>query len=178
MSNWNCDGTPKDGKTYSGLGGTHEPHENYSADCEICGLPKTSQTPFNNNFLSKILPFAKNKFGFLTVAIFLMSGGGLYGFKTFSSGDRYLETYAEALKTGEQGMSLVRTHSTPEELQQAQEYLTLAISDLNKISEDASMYSEIKQTIDSYDGISTQITNKLNNFELCVIEPRPDSCLF
>lgn len=41
-SSWVCDGIPKNGKEYTGLGGAHEPHENYALDCEICGLPKES----------------------------------------------------------------------------------------------------------------------------------------
>lgn len=39
---WKCDGEPKNGKTYSGQYsiGKHEPHENHSLDCPMCGLPK------------------------------------------------------------------------------------------------------------------------------------------
>jgi branched-chain amino acid transport system substrate-binding protein len=52
---WICDGTPKNGKKYSALGGAHKPHENYSIDCEICGLPKESSIAKTKESPAKIL---------------------------------------------------------------------------------------------------------------------------
>ncbi len=38
--NWQCDGIPKNGKTYEGLGGKHELIENFSDTCSFCALPR------------------------------------------------------------------------------------------------------------------------------------------
>ncbi|MDV2998661.1 MAG: hypothetical protein N5P05_000267 [Chroococcopsis gigantea SAG 12.99] len=41
MSNWICDGVPKDGQQYpQAMQGGHPPYENSSPDCLICGLPR------------------------------------------------------------------------------------------------------------------------------------------
>ena len=37
---WICDGIPKNGKEYPDFGEAHEAYENYSTNCDICGLPR------------------------------------------------------------------------------------------------------------------------------------------
>ena len=73
-NNWICNGIPKDGKQYPGLGGAHDPHENYSLDCEICGLPKESSNSKKNTSsfpVKSIVP----------VALLACLGVGLYIFR-------------------------------------------------------------------------------------------------
>jgi ABC-type branched-subunit amino acid transport system substrate-binding protein len=46
MTTWKCDGIPKDGKTYpQAIAGGHEPCENTTPDCPICGLPREAMDP-------------------------------------------------------------------------------------------------------------------------------------
>ncbi|MFM8300634.1 MAG: branched-chain amino acid ABC transporter substrate-binding protein, partial [Microcystis aeruginosa] len=46
MTTWQCDGIPKDGKTYpQATAGGHEPCENTTPDCPICGLPREAMDP-------------------------------------------------------------------------------------------------------------------------------------
>lgn len=73
-NSWICDGISKNGKEYSGLGGAHEPHTNYSLDCEICGLPKESSIPKKT---SSSIPIKK----ILPVALVACLGIGLYAFR-------------------------------------------------------------------------------------------------
>jgi len=40
VKSWICDGKPKDGKSYPDCSGPHEPYQNYTPDCEKCGLPR------------------------------------------------------------------------------------------------------------------------------------------
>lgn len=44
MSSWMCDGVPKDGNSYPNAS-AHEPYENTTPDCVICGLPKEAMQP-------------------------------------------------------------------------------------------------------------------------------------
>lgn len=174
MSSWICDGVPKDGKEYSGLGGAHEPIENYSLDCE-CGLPKGSHIPPPPG-----LPI-KPILGAVTVAIILVGGASAVYFSGLLDGDRHLQTYEEAIASGEEALTIIQTHSTPEELAKAQEYLSLAITNLSKIPEKASIYPEAEAIMADYDNLSVQIANKLSSssFQLCAVEPKPEKiCRF
>nr|NCR45950.1 branched-chain amino acid ABC transporter substrate-binding protein [Microcystis aeruginosa SX13-01] len=46
MTTWQCDGIPKDGKPYTqAIAGGHEPCENTTPDCPICGLPREAMDP-------------------------------------------------------------------------------------------------------------------------------------
>ncbi len=176
MSGWICDGIAKDGKNYPDLGGAHEPYENYSLDCEICGLPKGSEKPSSKIGLSKIL--SKPILGIFTVIIILLAVGSVAYFSGLIGGKRHLRTYEEALASGEEALSIVRTHTSPEELEQAQKQLNLAISKLSQIPPKAAIYVDAEAKMNSYDSLSLQIANKISNFELCAVEPKPDDCLF
>ncbi|MGK7896887.1 MAG: hypothetical protein AB4372_25555, partial [Xenococcus sp. (in: cyanobacteria)] len=50
---WMCDGIPKNGKKYPGLGGAHGPYENDSPYCGDCGLPRESSIPQSEPPLSE-----------------------------------------------------------------------------------------------------------------------------
>ena len=179
MSGWICDGIPKDGENYPELGGAHEPYENYSLDCDICGLPKGSEKSSRKIGLPKIL--SKPILGVLTVGIILLVLGSAAYFTYFNSlmgGKRHLSSYEEAVASGEEALAIVRAHRSPEELEQAQKHLELAINKLSKIPPKAAIYSEAEVKMNSYDSLSLQITNKISNFELCAVEPKPDYCLF
>jgi branched-chain amino acid transport system substrate-binding protein len=75
-NSWNCDGIPKNDKKYPNLGGAHEPHENYSLDCEICGLPKESSIAKKADSPNKIL---------LPAALLVLLGIGGVGIWQFTS---------------------------------------------------------------------------------------------
>ncbi|MGV2388634.1 MAG UNVERIFIED_CONTAM: hypothetical protein LVR29_10970 [Microcystis novacekii LVE1205-3] len=50
MTTWQCDGIPKDGKTYpQAIAGGHEPCENTTPDCPICGLPREAMESRHND---------------------------------------------------------------------------------------------------------------------------------
>ena len=75
MSSWICDGIPKDGKEYPGLGGAHEPRENYSFDCE-CGLPKGSHE-HGKTILIENSSKKKYILGVVALGIILLAGGSI-----------------------------------------------------------------------------------------------------
>lgn len=181
MSSWSCDGIPKDGKEYSDLGGAHEPHENFSLDCEICGLPQEAmssggQTILINNSSNNI----KYILGAVAVGILLIAGGGAAYFSGLVGGDPHLNTYEEAVAGGEEALSIIRTHSNSEELAQAQKHLSEAIAKLSKIPQKASIYPDAEEKMSNYDNLSIQIANKLSSsvFQLCAVEPKPDPCIY
>ncbi len=176
MSGWICDGIPKNGENYPELGGAHDPYENYSLDCDICGLPKGSEQPSRKIGFPKIL--SKPILGALTVGIILLVVGSAAYFNSLISGKRHLSSYEEAVASGEEALAIVRNHRSPEELEQAQKYLELAINKLSEIPPKAAIYPEAEAKMNSYDSLSLQITNKISNFELCAVEPKPDYCLF
>ena len=179
MPSWTCDGIPKDGKEYPGLGGAHEPYENYSLDCERCGLPKESQEHGKTILINSTnnLPYI---LGAVAVAIILLAGGSAAYFSGLIGGDRHQNTYEEGVASGEEALSIIETHENPEELEQAQEYLSEAMTKLSKIPEKAAIYPEAAVKMNDYDALSTQITNKLSSseFQVCAEEPMPEYCIW
>lgn len=186
MSSWICDGVPKDGKDYSDLGGKHEPISNDFPDCQYCGLPQEAMNPSTPSGGKTIIINGSGKkpkfilLGIFTGLLVLIGGSAAY-FSGLFSGDRHLQTYEEAVASGEEALSIVQTHRTPEELAEAQEYLSLAITNLSKIPQKASIYPDAEAKIADYDNLSVQIANKLssNSFQLCAVEPKPEKiCRF
>ena len=179
MPSWTCDGIPKDGKEYPGLGEAHEPYENYSLDCEICGLPKESQEHSKTILINNSTKNIKYILGAVAVGIILLAGGSAAYFSGLFTGDRHLKTYEEGIASGEEALSIVETHENPEELAQAKEYLSEAITKLSKIPQKASIYPKIAAKMNDYDALSTQITSKLSSseFQLCA-DPQPKRCIY
>ena len=169
MSSWICDGKPKNPK-YFGTGEEHTPQENYGSDCEHCGLPKEA-------IGYKKPGFSINPKLVGAIALFLVAATGIFVASSFK-GDRHLKTYQQAMTSGDLALNLIRNHSNYAELEEAQNHLTTAIAQLNQIPVDASIYPDANQNINEFDRLSIQISNKLNNFDLCGIEPKPKSCIF
>ena len=180
MPSWTCDGIPKDGKEYPDLGGAHEPAENYSLDCDICGLPKEAVIPGGVPGKNGNPPInLKYILGAVAVGILLVAGGSAAYFSGFLGGDRHLDTYEEAVASGDEALSIIRTHSNSSELVQAQEYLSEAITQLSKIPQKAAIYPQAEAKMSDYDAQSVQIANKLSSspFQLCA-DPQPEICRF
>ena len=173
MPSWTCDGIPQDGKEYPDLGGAHEPYENYSHDCDICGLPEESHKPRKPEINIKYI------LGAVAVGIVLLAGGSAAYFSGLVGSDRHLNTYEEAVATGDEALSIIRTHTNSSELVQAQEYLSEAITKLSKIPQKAAIYPKAEAKMSNYDAQSVQIANKLSSsrFQLCA-DPQPETCRF
>ncbi|NJL52579.1 MAG: hypothetical protein HC930_10825 [Hydrococcus sp. SU_1_0] len=185
MSSWICDGVPKDGKDYPGLGGKHEPFNNELSDCEYCGLPQEAMmAESGSGSVTELIGGKGMNLGTILAAIvtcvLLLAGGSIAYFSgIFSSGDRYLNTYQDAVGTGDEALAIIQSHENPEQLAQAQEYLSEAMTKLSKIPQKADIYPEAEAKINNYDTLSTQITSKLSSgeFQLCA-DPQPKTCLF
>jgi hypothetical protein len=185
MSSWICDGVPKDGKDYSGLGGKHEPINNDLSDCEYCGLPKEAMiSGSSSGGVTTIIGGNGNSPWVILIVIItgvlLLAGGSAAYFSGLFNGDRHLKTYEEAVASGKEALSIIETHKSAEELVQAQEYLSEAITKLNEIPQKAAIYPEVEAKISDYDALSTQITVKLNSpvFDPCAEHPMPKSCMW
>lgn len=177
MPSWTCDGIPKDGKEYPDFGGAHEPYENYSSECDICGLPEKSQgthvEPPEDGKLNQYI------LGAVAVGILFLAGGSAAYFSGLVGGDRYLNTYEEAVASGDEALSIIRTHSNSDELAQAQEYLSEAMTKLSQIPQKTAIYPQAEAKMSDYDTQSVQIANKLSSsdFQLCA-DPKPEICRF
>lgn len=93
--------------------------------------------------------------------------------------DRYLNTYEEAVASGDEALSIIRTHSNSDELAQAQEYLSEAMTKLSQIPQKTAIYPQAEAKMSDYDTQSVQIANKLSSsdFQLCA-DPKPEICRF
>ena len=171
MSSWTCDGRPKNPQ-YAGAGSVHSAHENNTPDCEICGLPKEAMT---DKVTNNSVPFNLKIAG--AIALLAITVGGIF-IISLLKGDRHLKTYQQAIANGDRALAIVSNHSSHTELEQAQNHLSLAITQLNQIPVDAPVYTDANQKIHNYDNLSLKISNKLSNFDLCGIEPKPERCIF
>lgn len=156
MSSWQCDGIPKNGKTYDGLGGEHNPVENYGPDCEDCGLPKEAMLAGKGK--------QKNSGGgsggktpvaaiaVSAVALILAGGGGYWwtqircpaGFERIATEclDPYQDTYQAALTQAQSAIDSALAAQDVTELEAAQAALTEAIATLDTIPETAAIFPE------------------------------------
>ncbi|GAB4554730.1 MAG: hypothetical protein Tsb0014_47600 [Pleurocapsa sp.] len=194
MVTWICDGRARNSKYYQDSH-PHEPHENTGLDCEICGLPREAMDAADTEIIEvpnsdegKKLPF-KAIIGGIVVLLLGIAGY----FLVVNLGDRcdagmekvagecidpYLETYNQAVTTGEKAEQLIDNYRTPQELEQAQQYLTSAIAQLRSIPDDAPIFSEAIEKINLYENRSREVVRVIDNFQLCAIEPKPDYCRF
>ncbi|MFM2311362.1 MAG: hypothetical protein RLZZ04_638 [Cyanobacteriota bacterium] len=192
MSSWICDGVPKDGKDYPDFSGPHEPISNDLPDCEYCGLPQEAMiVGSGSESVTQILGGSGNRSRVILIgaigALILVVGSIAYftGFTSWINGDRHLKTYEAAIASGDQALSIIGSHNNPEELTQAQEYLSSAIVELSKIPQKAAIYADAEAKMNNYDNLSVQIANKLNSIGsnsvddwLCAEEPKPKKCIY
>lgn len=168
-NSWICDGTPKNGREYSGLGGAHEPHENHALDCEICGLPRESSQPGkkgdSGNLLKKVIPLA-------IVAIAVVGGGAAYtlimsrcepGTEKIDGQciDPFLEPYQEATEQGNKAIIIADNYQALEELEKARTILSDATAQLTQIPTEALIYPEVETTLEEYQQKETEISSNL-----------------
>ena len=170
-NNWICDGVPKDGKDYSGLGGAHSHHENYSLDCEICGLPKESSNPSSNKDSTKLLKIVAPVAAAILVTV--LGGGAVYynlvinrcqpGLEKIDGQciDPFWQTYQEAIQQGNQAIALLNQYQNLEELEQAQTIIANAINQLIQIPTEARIYSEVKTRLEEYKQKEAEINSHL-----------------
>ena len=160
---WICEGTPKNGKNYSPHGWEHDPHENYSADCEICGLPRESQEPkISGGFpLPKAILIA-------ALAISTLAGGGAaYTFiANCETGlekidgqciDPFLQPYKEAIEQGDKAISIAANYQSIEDLEKARSIITNSLSQLSQIPSEALVYPEVEIKLGEYKAEKAEI---------------------
>jgi ABC-type branched-subunit amino acid transport system substrate-binding protein len=106
MSSWICDGVPKDGNSYPNAI-AHEPYENTTPDCIICGLPKEAMQPGKKKKPVKTV-YAGGSSGatpqwvlpaMIAGAILLSVGGGYGVFRLLSSSQSETKTSAGTTMT-------------------------------------------------------------------------------
>ena len=187
MAEWICDGIPKDGKEYPNSE-AHEPHPNYSTDCDLCGLPREAMSPATRIIGSKLpLKAILGILGLLVLGLALvLVGRSLIGDGcpqgtekvAESCVDPYLEVHDAATADGKSAREIISRYRSVADLEQAQQYLSSAIAQLNTIPESALIYSQARDKLGEYDKLASQVGNVINNFQLCAIEPKPKDCLF
>lgn len=188
---WICDGVPKDGKDYPEFSDPHEPISNDLPNCEYCGLPQEAMIPASGSESVTQILGGSGKTKIILIgaigALILVVGSIAYftGFTSLLNGDRHLKTYEAAIASGDQALSIIGSHNNPEELAQAQEYLSSAIVELSKIPQKAAIYADAEAKMNNYDNLSVQIANKLNSIGsssvgdwLCAEEPKPKKCIY
>lgn len=157
---WICNGIAKDRKEYSGLGGAHEPHENYSPDCEICGLPRESQ---ESPAISLIDYLSTRALMIVVIAGILAMVGGVAAYTFIAKGcepglekiddqciDPFLQPYQEAKLQGDEAINLASNYQTIEDLERAELTLSNAITQLSQIPSEALIYQEVKTELEGY----------------------------
>jgi len=178
MSTWTCDGVPKNGKQYPGLGGDHPPRQNHYLDCEECGLPRESQE------IQEPTPTIPLKPIMLASIVGLGILSGLYLiFVRFNktSDEQYTLIYQEAVNIGQTGQSIVDNHKSLQQLKEAEGYFSNAINKLQEIPEQHKIYQEVEKTIDTYRELLIEINNKVSNpsnTDMCSVAPKPKYCIF
>lgn len=173
-TNWTCNGIPQNGKTYNGLGGEHQSHENYSVDCDICGLPQESSIPKSKSSISPkiLLPIA-------LAAIFLIGGGGATYYAVVKNScepglekiegqciDPFLEPYQEAVQQGEKAIAIAASYQTIEDLEQAQTTLTDVFTQISQIPSEALIYSEVEPKLEEYKNKREEITTQIQKEQI------------
>ncbi len=164
---WICDGIPKDGKEYPGLGGAHDSYVNYAPDCDECGLPRESSIPNSKSFPIATLIIAAVAF------IIAMAGGGAFyaiKMKGCETGlekidgqciDPFLQTYQEAAQQGDGAITIANSYQTLEDLEQAQLTLANAVTKLVQIPSEALVYRQVETKLEEYDQKRVEINNNI-----------------
>lgn len=168
---WNCDGIPKNGREYSGLGGEHPPHENYSLDCEICGLPRESQVIGGK---PPGVPIPIKTIATVAIVGVVAIAGGVTAYNLIAKGcetglekidgeciDPFLEPYQEATQQGNEAISLASNYQTVEDLKIADTSLSEAITELSQIPSEALVYPEVATRLEEYEQKSTEINSHI-----------------
>jgi DNA repair exonuclease SbcCD ATPase subunit len=157
-TNWNCNGIPQNGKTYNELGGEHPAHENYSVDCDICGLPQESSIPNSKSPISlkTLLPIA------LAGIVLIVGGGTTYyalvknrcepGLEKIEGQciDPFLQPYEEAVQQGSEAIAIAENYQTLDDLEKAQTILTDVFTQISQIPSETLIYSEVEPKLEEY----------------------------
>ncbi|WP_017295725.1 hypothetical protein [Geminocystis herdmanii] len=159
---WICNGVPQNGKEYPGFGFPHEPHENYSSDCEICGLPKESSLPQSGS--SGFKPPNRALLVTLGVFAFVLIAGGSGTFFVLSNRceqglekiegeciDPFLEPYESAKSQGDQALNIFNNYQSLTDLEESNSSLQNALSKLKEIPSDALIHPEVLKTMEIYE---------------------------
>ena len=167
---WNCDGIPKNGREYSGLGGEHPPHENYSLDCEICGLPKESQS----TQASKKVAIPIKTIATVAIVGVLAIAGGVTAYNFIAKGcetglekvdgqciDPFLEPYQKAIRQSDEAIDLAGGYQSVEDLKIANSTLSEAITELSQIPSEALIYPEVESKLEEYKQKRTEINSHI-----------------
>ena len=172
---WICDGIPKDGKNYSGLGGEHEPHENYSADCEICGLPKESLEQLKSSGSGFPKPVLIAGLALLTLvggggAAYTLMAGCEAGLEKIDGQciDPFLQPYREATEQANNAIDIATNYQSIEELKKAKFIVSNSLSQLNQIPSEALIYPEVEIKLEEYKAKKAEINSNLEKEDIAL----------
>ena len=173
---WMCDGIPKNGKEYPGLGGAHGPYENDSPYCGDCGLPRESSIALSESSIQDSKPFWSITTLILlalTGIIAVASGAAVYkivnlceqGLEKIDGQciDPFLQPYQEATQKGDQAIENANKYQTLEDLEIAKSTLTNVLEQLNEIPQTALVYPEVTAKLEEYDLQRSEIINNIAN---------------
>ena len=163
---WTCNGIPKDPKY--GRGEAHEEHENYSTDCDLCGLPRESQIE-----PKKPLPI---KAMLIAIAGLLVLAGSGTAYTLMAKGcepglakmdgqclDPFLDPYTKAIEQGNEAIALAKDYKSISDLEKAQLSLGDAVKQLELIPSEALIYEETTSKLTDYRQNKTAIDDNLNS---------------
>ena len=154
---WTCDGVPKNGQSYPEFEPheQHQPELNHSSDCTVCGLPKEAMDKPKTE-----LPLKPVLIAVAIGGIFL--GGGI-AYTSIAKGcdagmqkidgqciDPYLQPFQSAKQQGDEAIKLAQNYQTIEDLEKAGLSLGDAIDRLNQIPEEAAIFNETQNLLQTY----------------------------
>jgi hypothetical protein len=167
---WTCNGIPQNGEEYNGLGGKHEPRENYTLDCEICGLPQESSIIANKSSFAApkaLIPLI------LAGIVILVGGGTTYyvvsknrcepGLEKIDGQciDPFLQPYQEATQKGDEAIAIANNYKSIEDLEKAQTILTDVFTQISQIPSEALIYPEVAAKSEEYKAKREEINSKI-----------------
>lgn len=170
---WICNGIPKNQKLAAGAGEVHPPHENYSTDCEICGLPREAQIEPSKPLPAKAILIA--------ISGLLILGGSGAAYTFVSQGckarlekvagkciDPFLQPYQTAIQQGDEAILLAKGYKSITDLEKAQLSLDDAIKQLEFIPTEALLYSEAAIKLIEYSKNKTAISTNLGSEKIAL----------
>ena len=164
---WSCDGIPKNGKKYPEFEPhkLHPPELNYGADCAVCGLPKEAMAKPQRNLTPILIAMAVGGIVLIGggIGYFALAGKCDPGLQKIDGEciDPYSQPYQTAKQQGDAAVQLANNYQTIEDLEKAQLSLSAVFNQLNQIPEDATIYSEVKSQLQTYQPEPTKIDANL-----------------
>ena len=193
MGSWTCDGRPRNGKYYNGSY-PHRPNENNGFNCDVCGLPQEAMQAPATQIIDAVEDNIKTKnyiaIGIIGAIAILLAVGGYFLFfnnNRCETGleevageciDPYESSYNEGVEMGNNAEKLIANYSNRQELEQAQRHLIDAIAKLRAIPESSPSFAPAAEKINQYENRSRDVAAVIDDFQLCALEPQPDSCRF